>query len=693
MSFQYHDPKFEYEEIFADTGWPWSGHKNFAYDFVRNFKPEVIVELGTHKGTSLWSFAQAVKDGEINSEISAVDTWQGEKHAGFYGEEVFEGVKKIQQKYYPDLKINLVRKTFDKALTDFADQSIDLLHIDGLHTYEAVKHDFESWLPKVKKDGVIMFHDVFVSENDFGVYKFWEELKKKYKSVEFHHSFGLGVILLDNKKYENLLKGESEMQRKYAFLSEDGKNYQLNIELDALHLKNKEIANLDKNLKEVIHLKNKEIANLDKNLKDKNKEIRRMKLSIFWRIRDKFLKIKNIFVKQENFNQSRKILFISHDASKSGAPIVLLYFLRWLKANTNIKFSILLQDGGEIKNEFEDIAPTYCMKDMHLINKQNSIYPRPIYYLIKYLGLRKVVGKNYLIKLLLKQNFDLIFANSVASCKTILEIKKFLDLPVINYIHELANTINYFCDKTMFTRVSKLVDLYIGSSQSVVENLRNNHKIAKDKIALVHDYIPTSEFLKNQNFCSRDSLERDLDIPKNAFVVGASGTLEWRKGLDLYPQIAYLVKQKSDLPIVFLWIGGTDNAEFERVLQDIKKMKLKNKIFFVEYKVDYFYLIDVFLLSSREDPYPLVCLQAALFKKPIICFDLAGGMPEFVGQDCGFVIPYLDVEKVAEKIIFLAQNKNIVQKLGGNAAKKVLERHDVEKASRELLKIIKKVSL
>jgi len=62
MEWKYYKPKFEYEEIFQDTGWPWAGHKYFAYDLIRNVQPKVVVELGTHKGTSLWSFCQAVKD-------------------------------------------------------------------------------------------------------------------------------------------------------------------------------------------------------------------------------------------------------------------------------------------------------------------------------------------------------------------------------------------------------------------------------------------------------------------------------------------------------------------------------------------------------------------------------------------------------------------------------------------------------
>jgi glycosyltransferase involved in cell wall biosynthesis len=424
-------------------------------------------------------------------------------------------------------------------------------------------------------------------------------------------------------------------------------------------------------------------------IQEKEAEIAMMKSSKFWKMREIFLKIK-LFKKQIYHKPSKNILFISHDASRSGAPFVLLYFLRWLKKNTNVKFSVLLQNGGELEEEFKEVAPTYVW-NMSLLN---SGYPRIIYYILKYTGLRKMASKNRLLRLIKKENFDLIFANSIASSESIIRIKNMADIPVINFVHELENVIVDCCGIDTLKKASKFVNYYIGSSEPVIENLKRNHDIPKDKIELVHDYIPASEFFKNKDSYNSANLREELGIPQSAFVVGASGTIEWRKGIDLYPQIASITREKSSIPIYFIWIGGNKNStEYERVAQDLKKMKLKNRVFFVEYKIDYFSMIDAFILPSREDPYPLVCLQAAAFQKPIICFDSAGGMPEFVGKDCGFVVPYMDVEKAAEKIIYLAENRDIASEMGKNASKKVLEQHDVEKVSKKLLEIINKISL
>ena len=172
----------------------WIGHAPFLKFLIREQRPKVFVELGVHNGFSYFVGCQAIQECGLNTRAFAVDHWMGDAQAGFFDDSVFQSVVSVNSKY-TDFSY-LIKKSFQDALGDFNDNSIDLLHIDGFHSYESVKEDFESWLPKLSKNGIILLHDVHVRRDSFGVYKFWDYLKSKYNTIEFVGSHGLGVLFL-----------------------------------------------------------------------------------------------------------------------------------------------------------------------------------------------------------------------------------------------------------------------------------------------------------------------------------------------------------------------------------------------------------------------------------------------------------------------------------------------------------------
>src|SRR5947209_10503335 len=146
----------------------WLEHVPFGMYVVSLLRPRMIVELGTHKGASYCAFCQAVRELEIDCRCYAIDSWEGDPQTGYYGPEILEELRVHHDPRYGGFS-RLIRSSFQDALEHFENGSIDLLHIDGYHTYEAVKRDFESWLPKLSKRGVVLLHDTNVREGDFGV--------------------------------------------------------------------------------------------------------------------------------------------------------------------------------------------------------------------------------------------------------------------------------------------------------------------------------------------------------------------------------------------------------------------------------------------------------------------------------------------------------------------------------------------
>lgn len=181
----------------------WTEHIPFAFWLIEAMTPSVFVELGTHYGVSYFAFCQALEKLDLGAQAFAVDLWTGDEHSGLYGPEVFDAVRQHNDRAYSHFS-TLKKGSFDEARDYFLDGSIDLLHIDGLHTYDAVKDDFETWLPKMSPRGVVVFHDTNVRERNFGVFRLFAELREIYPTFEFNHGHGLGIVGVGTNQTERM---------------------------------------------------------------------------------------------------------------------------------------------------------------------------------------------------------------------------------------------------------------------------------------------------------------------------------------------------------------------------------------------------------------------------------------------------------------------------------------------------------
>jgi len=180
----------------------WIGHIPFAYELIGRQRPRTIVELGTYSGSSFAAFCQAVQACGLDAKCYGIDLWQGDIHMGKFDEDLYREISGYMAANYPGIA-SLVRKDFNEAVTLFDDGSVDLLHIDGTHTFEAVGNDFHTWLPKLSDRAVVLFHDTNVTVTNtgeaalrFGVRRFFDSVKDRYPHFEFSHCWGLGVLVV-----------------------------------------------------------------------------------------------------------------------------------------------------------------------------------------------------------------------------------------------------------------------------------------------------------------------------------------------------------------------------------------------------------------------------------------------------------------------------------------------------------------
>jgi glycosyltransferase involved in cell wall biosynthesis len=352
-----------------------------------------------------------------------------------------------------------------------------------------------------------------------------------------------------------------------------------------------------------------------------------------------------------------RILFISHNALRTGASIALLNILKGLKS-LGTDFDVLLLKGGGLEPEFRKL----------------SVVQLPIYSELDQKGvLRRLKGDP---KKKLFNSYHTIYANTVITLPAATEVQSYAPgSKLILHVHELEMSVKKWGNPQQFAELAPGVHRFVAVSQAVRRYLTETVKVPAERIVLINEAIDTSappgdreKGLKNLGLAGHD-------FP---FIVGGSGTTDWRKGPEIFILIASLFRKLFGDKFLFLWVGGWDQKLLQQLEFDIKRMGLEKHVKFrsaIDDMSDFYTMADVFLLTSREDPYPLVCLEAASYGKPVVCFEDSGGMPEFVGTENGCIIPYLDVQGAAEKLLQLAKDSEWRNRLGENAKRAVL-RHD-----------------
>ncbi|NPD83640.1 glycosyltransferase [Lentimicrobium sp. L6] len=367
------------------------------------------------------------------------------------------------------------------------------------------------------------------------------------------------------------------------------------------------------------------------------------------------------------------ILFITHDLFQAGAQQILLNILNWLYHNTSIKMSVVAlklgDDGGKLKFAIESVADLYMWDQLENEYGEEAIHQ-----------LENKVG-----------TVDLIYGNTIVSTQIYSFLSAF-NAPFITHIHELEKSIQkYTLDKTREVWKNK-TNLHIACSEPVEINLQENHNIKPTDILCIHEFIKPHYIVEPNKLDRREMLA----LPEHKTIIWACGTINWRKGTDVFIKVAHELKKRGVENFEFNWIGDNywniehadwgDWTEWEEYIKKYKLEKLINIIPSRNNPSEYFAAGDLFFLPSREDPFPLVCLEAAECGLPIVCFEKAGGIPTLVGDDAGFSVPFLDVEKAADVISKLISDEKLKQKLGAKAREKVFSSYTTDIAVPQILK-------
>lgn len=391
-------------------------------------------------------------------------------------------------------------------------------------------------------------------------------------------------------------------------------------------------------------------------------------------------------------NQFPEILFISHDAFRGGATLFLLNVQRWIREHTNVTFTTIVCKSGEMLPMFHELGSVICLdsandykeKLKRLATKWNS---KKVESWVHLSDLKEYVQKNC-------QPY-LIYSNTVVNGR-VLEVLKELGIPILTHVHEMEYSIRKYAG-TDFAKVLLYTDRYIAVSKSVQENLVKRHKIPIDKIDLIYGFVNTTSQPSDTPEDLKAMIAKELGIPITAYIIGCCGIADWRKGSDLLAQVAYAmpsIYQRQS--IHFVWLGMLPSEELRYSLQhDAECMDVSERVHFIGARnnpLDYIATFDIFALLSREDPFPLVVMEAAALNIPTVCFEKAGGTAEFIEHDAGIVVPYLDCKSFADACLDMLNNPNKRTAMASKALERVRLNHDINIIVPQILQCVARMT-
>ena len=343
-----------------------------------------------------------------------------------------------------------------------------------------------------------------------------------------------------------------------------------------------------------------------------------------------------------------EILFVSHEAGRTGAPVFLLNLIRYLKQELGVSCTTLLLRGGDLERDFQSVGHTIVLGAPEALD-------------------------HALLGAMKSRNIRLIYVNTISNGALQARLTE-LGRPIVCHVHELAFSIQHHFGGRNLRQVLDSTTLFLAGSKAVHAYL--DTLVPPERVALAYPFIDV-----RSNQAAASASRRPLDVPQDAVVIGGCGLIGWRKGTDLFVHVARRVLATTQKRVVFAWVGGPlAHGEYPRLQYEARTMGIAEHLLFpghVETTLPYFAQFDVFVLPSREDPFPLVMLDAASLGQPIVCFAGGGGTPEFVENDAGAVVPYLDIDAMAAAVTRLVEDPELRARLGETARCKVLERYDV----------------
>lgn len=332
-------------------------------------------------------------------------------------------------------------------------------------------------------------------------------------------------------------------------------------------------------------------------------------------------------------------IFISHDASKTGAPLSLLQLSKAYSKKYQNNFVILTIGGGSLLNQFSAIGPTLSLnrsftnlgEDLELINLFSSLRSK---------------GYRYCI------------VNSIGSA-TLKDILEKSGMFSVYLIHELPEVISILGLESVRDKLISGNSNIVFASEFVAKQFFKNEGYSHSQVRIIPQGVRQSMIFHGNSATAKSIFSEILGIPlKNKILILGCGLAQYLKGTDLFVEtLATLSEQHSNFDYEFVWLGDKNASIQEWYKFVYPTLPFCSKLHFIDFLEDpafIFKAADIFLLTSRTDSFPSVALEALANGTPVIMFKGASGIEELINETNGKIVDAFDTNSMARAIVDLS---------------------------------------
>jgi len=373
----------------------------------------------------------------------------------------------------------------------------------------------------------------------------------------------------------------------------------------------------------------------------------------------------------------RRILFVSHEATRTGAPKIILNLLKHFAAECDIQCESILISGGHLATEFSKYSIVDCF----------NLSPEPSDVLSQ--RVQQLVARE-------RNNLPVLaICNSMESRYVTQELSKW-GIPTISLIHELPSS---YADVD-YQLVYQLSRKVIFPCHAVRDETDAKISVPAGKTMVLSQGLLDPDFSSGWDAQqAREQIREELGFSQDSRIILGCGTLDLRKGIDHFANIARkftsLLNEQS--PVHFVWVGAGprwEHSTYHYVKIDLDKSNAAGCVHFIgerEQVAPYFLGSDLFLLTSRVDPFPCVVHEAMACRLPVIAFQNSGGAVEAIGQGAGFPISYADYDQAVRLIQILLEQPALCEAVRERAFERVQTRYRFDQYGDRLIELCESI--